>query len=74
MKNISIYHVGSEHVAEVLPYVLNFRRKLFPMLDPNQVPKDLAVFEYVYLQNSAGTFLQARTEDGRLIGVVGMLN
>lgn len=74
MKNISIYHVGSEHVAEVLPYVLNFRRKLFPMLDPNQVPKDLAVFEYVYLQNSAGTFLQARTEDSRLIGVIGMLN
>lgn len=74
MKNISIYHVGSEDVVEVLPYVLDFRRKLFPMLNPNLVPKDLKTFEQVYLQNSTGTFLQARTDDGRLIGVIGMLN
>jgi N-acetylglutamate synthase-like GNAT family acetyltransferase len=74
MKNISIYHVGLEDVAEVLPYVLDFRRKLFPMLDPNQVPQDLKAFDHVYLQNSAGTFLQARTDDGKLIGVIGMLN
>lgn len=74
MKNISIYHVGSEDVVEVLPYVLDFRRKLFPMLDPNQVPKDLKAFEQVYLQNRAGTFLQARAADGILIGVIGMLN
>lgn len=74
MENISIYHVGLEDVTGVLPYVLDFRRKLFPMLDPNQVPKDLKAFEHVYLQNTAGTFLQARTADGILIGVIGMLH
>ncbi|UZJ66372.1 GNAT family N-acetyltransferase [Sphingobacterium sp. KU25419] len=74
MKNISIYHVEPEDVAEVLPYVLDFRRKLFPMLDPNQIPKDLKAFEDLYLQSTAGAFLQARTADGVLIGVIGMLH
>jgi GNAT superfamily N-acetyltransferase len=74
MENISIYHVGADDVAEILSYILDFRRKLFPMLDPTQVPKDLQVFEQIYLKNTAGTFLQARTGNGDLIGVIGMLD
>ncbi|WP_051960022.1 GNAT family N-acetyltransferase [Sphingobacterium sp. ML3W] len=73
MENISIYNVSELDVAEVLPYVLAFRRLLFPMLDPNKIPQDLQDFEAVFLHNHTGTFLQARNEEGALVGVIGMM-
>ncbi|MBV8327771.1 GNAT family N-acetyltransferase [Chryseobacterium sp.] len=76
MKNheeIIISAVEDYHVFEVLPYVMEFRRQLYPLLDPLIVPKDLVNFEQNYLQASTGAFLQARTREGKLIGVIGMM-
>lgn len=76
MKNreeIMISLVEDYHVFEVLPYVMEFRRQLYPLLDPLIIPKDLVNFEQNYLQSSTGAFLQARTADGKLIGAIGMM-
>ncbi|WP_300689445.1 GNAT family N-acetyltransferase [Chryseobacterium sp.] len=76
MKNheeIIISAVEDYHVFEVLPYVMEFRRQLYPLLDPLIVPKDLVNFEQNYIQSPTGAFLQARTAAGKLIGVIGMM-
>ncbi|MBL3547979.1 GNAT superfamily N-acetyltransferase [Chryseobacterium rhizosphaerae] len=76
MKNheeITISVVEDYHVFEVLPYVMEFRRQLYPLLDPLIVPKDLVNFEQNYLHSPTGAFLQARTAAGKLIGVIGMM-
>lgn len=76
MKNneeITISMVEDYHVFEVLPYVMEFRRQLYPLLDPLIVPKDLVNFEQNYLHAPTGAFLQARTADNKLIGVIGMM-
>ncbi len=76
MKNheeITISPVQDYQVFEVLPYVMEFRRQLYPLLDPLIVPKDLVNFEQNYLLSSTGAFLQARTTTGKLIGVIGMM-
>ncbi|WP_051890143.1 GNAT family N-acetyltransferase [Chryseobacterium vrystaatense] len=72
-EEITISMVRDCHLGEVLPYVLEFRRQLFPLLDPSIVPKDLVNFEQNYLQSSTGAFLQARTHKDELIGVIGMM-
>ncbi|RQO32996.1 histone acetyltransferase [Chryseobacterium sp. KBW03] len=76
MKNneeITISKVEDYHVFEVLPYVMEFRRQLYPLLDPLIVPKDLVNFEQNYLHAPSGSFIQARTTEGKLIGVIGMM-
>jgi len=71
--NISITTITEEDIDTVLPYVIEFRKQLFPMLDANKLPKDLVDFKRVYLDNQMGTFLQARDCMGQLVGVIGML-
>lgn len=76
MKNneeITISKVEDYHVFEALPYVMEFRRQLYPLLDPLIVPKDLVNFEQNYLHTPTGAFLQARTNAGKLIGAIGMM-
>lgn len=73
LEEITISKVEDYHVFEVLPYVMEFRRQLYPLLDPLIVPKDLVNFEQNYLHSPSGAFLQARTTDGKLIGVIGMM-
>lgn len=72
-KEITISLVQDYQVFEVLPYVMEFRRQLYPLLDPLIVPKDLVNFEQNYLHSLTGAFLQARTAEGKLIGVIGMM-
>lgn len=72
LKNITISRVEEEDIDVVLPYVIEFRKQLFPMLDTNKLPKDLLAFSAVYLDAEAGAFLQAKDHNGNLIGVVGM--
>lgn len=73
LEEITISKVEDYHVFEVLPYVMEFRRQLYPLLDPLIVPKDLVNFEQNYLHSPSGAFLQARTTNGKLIGVIGMM-
>ncbi|WP_341831749.1 GNAT family N-acetyltransferase [Sphingobacterium thalpophilum] len=72
LKNITISRVEEEDIDVVLPYVIEFRKQLFPMLDSNKLPKDLLAFSAVYLEAEAAEFLQAKDHRGNLIGVVGM--
>ncbi|MGE8429954.1 MAG: GNAT family N-acetyltransferase [Sphingobacterium sp.] len=72
LKNITISRVEEEDIDVVLPYVIEFRKQLFPMLDSNKLPKDLLAFSAVYLEAEAAAFLQAKDPRGNLIGVVGM--
>ncbi|WP_104383387.1 GNAT family N-acetyltransferase [Sphingobacterium sp. HMA12] len=71
--NIAISAVTVDDLELVLPYVIEFRKQLFPMLDPEKIPRDLLDFKQVYLDEQAGTFLQARDSSGKLVGVIGML-
>lgn len=73
MKNIKITPVETHQVEEILPYVIEFRRDLFPTLDPTIVPKDLLNFMSNYIESQAGIFLQARDENNKIIGVIGMM-
>ncbi|HBW82392.1 MAG TPA: hypothetical protein DEF78_23130 [Sphingobacterium sp.] len=50
LKNITISRVEEEDIDVVLPYVIEFRKQLFPMLDSNKLPKDLLAFSAVYLE------------------------
>lgn len=70
---IIISAVKEIHQEEILSYVLDFRKKLFPMLDSSKVPNDLRRFESTYITHPYGAFLQARTSAGKLIGVIGMM-
>ena len=56
MKNIKITPVETHQVEEILPYVIEFRRDLFPTLDPTIVPKDLLNFISNYIENQTGIF------------------
>lgn len=56
MKNIHISSVDLKHVEEILPYVINFRKELFPSLDPDFVPTDLQNFVQNYIENNKGIF------------------
>ncbi|RKO69909.1 GNAT family N-acetyltransferase [Sphingobacterium puteale] len=73
IRNIAISAVTVQDLETVLPYVIEFRKQLFPMLDPQKVPSDLLNFKQLYLDEKDGTFLQARDKSGKLVGVIGML-
>jgi len=73
MEKITIHQVETADAATILPYVIGCRKLLFPMLDHGNPPKDLAFFVENYLESTTGVFLQARTSDGRLAGVIGMM-
>lgn len=73
MEKIQVTKVTLADAQEILQYVIEFRKGLFPMLDPGKVPGDLANFNEVYINNPKGVFLQARDEQGNLIGVIGMM-
>ena len=73
IRNIAISTVTVQDLETVLPYVIEFRKQLFPMLDPQKIPRDLLDFKQLYLDGQTGTFLQARDKSGKLVGVIGML-
>ncbi len=73
MDAIKISKVTQADEQEILQYVIEFRKGLFPMLDPAKLPSDLVNFHDWYIDNPLGVFLQARDEEGNLIGVIGMM-
>ncbi|QNL50880.1 GNAT family N-acetyltransferase [Olivibacter sp. SDN3] len=73
MNDIKILPVGDRDREEVVAYVLETRKELFPMLNHEVMPKDLQTFSSTYVDTSIGTFLQARTSQGNLIGTIGMM-
>ncbi|WP_306350671.1 GNAT family N-acetyltransferase [Flavobacterium sp. '19STA2R22 D10 B1'] len=71
--NINISRILESQVDEIVAYVTQTRIELFPMLDPKQQPKDLHYFKETYLFSETGGFWQARDNDDKLIGVIGMI-
>ncbi|MGO3983211.1 GNAT family N-acetyltransferase [Pseudomonas sp. SAS7] len=69
MPNWTLQPVARVAIAEVVAFVDNARRELFPMLAKAPLPHDLAHFAETYL-DGAGCFLEAR-DDGRLVAVIG---
>ncbi|WP_166333524.1 GNAT family N-acetyltransferase [Sphingobacterium chungjuense] len=70
---ITINPVSPTQIDEVVAFVREARRHLFPTLDHSIVPRDLATFVDTFIENADGTFLQARDQAGKLIGTIGML-
>ncbi|WP_313201294.1 GNAT family N-acetyltransferase [Pseudomonas sp.] len=60
-----------DRLREVVAFIDNARRELFPMLADSPLPKDLAHFAETYLEGQ-GRFLEAR-DQGRLIAGIGYL-
>lgn len=73
MNDIKILPVGLKDQEEVIAYVLKTREQLFPMLNHKVIPRDLQEFSVTYIDASIGAFLQARTQQGELIGTIGMM-
>lgn len=73
MKNINICVIKYEEIVPIQSYVMDFRRELFPMLDNTIRPRDIEHFAERYVNHEDGLFLQAKDENGRLMGVIGMM-
>ncbi|SDT11679.1 Acetyltransferase (GNAT) family protein [Pseudomonas asplenii] len=71
MSDWSIQTVTHESMDEVIDFVNDARRELFPMLANAPMPADLARFAETYLKD-AGRFLIAR-DQGRLVAAIGYL-
>ena len=71
MPNWIIQSPSRTAVGEVVAFVDNARRELFPVLANAPLPNDLAHFEATYLDGE-GCFLEAR-DQGRLIAAIGYL-
>ena len=67
MPNWTLQPVARVAIAEVVAFVDNARRELFPMLAKAPLPHDLAHFADTYL-DGAGCFLETR-DAGRLVAV-----
>lgn len=70
---ITITPVSAAQIDEVVAFVREARRHLFPMLDHTIIPHDLATFEQTFINHADGLFLHARDRAGKLVGTIGML-
>ncbi|SFG08445.1 GNAT family N-acetyltransferase [Pontibacter chinhatensis] len=69
---IQIREIEKDRIAELVTYVRNFRKELFPMIDHSVVPEDLANFEACYMADDNAVFLVATDASGSIIGTIGM--
>ncbi len=65
--------VTEKETEEVVQYVLEARKILFPMLDAQKPPKDLVNFAQTYVFSDENAFFQLRNQKNQLIGAIGML-
>ncbi|MHC5201285.1 GNAT family N-acetyltransferase [Myroides sp. LJL119] len=70
-ESIFIEKVTIQDYQVILKYVEDFRRGLFPMLDPQKRAFDLMDFAHYYIDQ--GVFFQAKDHQGNLLGVVGLM-
>lgn len=66
-----ITSVAADAIDEVVAFVNDSRRELFPLLADSPLPEDLARFSDTYL-HGGGCFLIAR-DNGRLVAAIGYL-
>lgn len=69
---IQIKAIEKERIPELVRYVMDFRKELFPMIDHSQLPPDLACFEQAYIEDRYAAFLIATDLSGAIVGTIGM--
>lgn len=70
--DIQIREIEKERIPELIRYVMGFRKELFPMIDHNVLPDDLANFEVCYVADDNAVFLVATDPSDTIIGTIGM--
>ncbi|MGJ1367148.1 GNAT family N-acetyltransferase [Sphingobacterium spiritivorum] len=72
-KDLIIKRVSEQDIDELITYVSEARKLLFPMLDHRKMPHDLQYFAQTYIHSPVGAFLEARDHRGDLMAVIGMM-
>lgn len=72
MVEVFVTQVEVCQIEKIQNYVMGFRQTLFPMLDHNIWPLDIACFKKTYLEQDDAVFLQAKGLDEEVLGVIGM--
>jgi GNAT superfamily N-acetyltransferase len=67
-----IREIEKERIPELVTYVMDFRKVLFPMIDHSVIPDDLANFEACYVADDNAVFLVATDLSDAIIGTIGM--
>ena len=73
LDTIVISEARQSQIDELITYVMNCRRSLFPMINHDKLPSDLANFQDYYLSGQSGCFLQARDHENKIVGVIVMM-
>ncbi|SIR34994.1 GNAT family N-acetyltransferase [Pontibacter lucknowensis] len=69
---IQIKPIAKELIPELVAYVMDFRKELFPMIDHGKLPHDLAHFEASYIEDKYAVFLVATDLSDTIVGTIGM--
>lgn len=75
MNTIQLYTIKEVQKCEydqVIQFVMKIRKEVFPMLGQDQLPPDLLHFEQSYIQPEKSAFFAAFSEDGTVLGTIGV--
>ncbi|MFC3886277.1 GNAT family N-acetyltransferase [Bacillus songklensis] len=75
MKIIQSYTIKEVQKCEydqIIEFVMKIRKEIFPMLCQEQLPSDLLHFEQYYVQPENSAFFAAFSEDGTVLGTIGV--
>lgn len=61
-----IREIELHELPSVMRFVLEIIREVFPMLDPNRIPPDMAAFQETYYRSDTATFLAAFDKEGAI--------
>ncbi|UGB32008.1 GNAT family N-acetyltransferase [Metabacillus sp. B2-18] len=68
----TIHRLQQGEYSHIIEFVMKMRQELFPMLKGEELPQDLLNFEKSYIQTKNAAFFYVVSEDGEIIGSVGV--
>ncbi|MEM1503744.1 GNAT family N-acetyltransferase [Domibacillus sp. 8LH] len=75
MKKVQPYRIQEVQKSEydhIIEFVTKIRKEIFPMLCQDSLPQDLLHFERYYTQRENAAFFAAFSEDGTVLGTIGV--
>lgn len=69
---VIIRRAVEKDAERLVSFMKNFRRELYPMLDPNIIPQDLIQFDASYIHPPLSAVYMAENEDKELLGTIAM--
>lgn len=69
----SIKKIQKDNSAQVVEFMKEIRRELFPMLNHDQLSLDMLQFHANYIDQKDSAFYAAIAEDGTVLGTIGYL-